>query len=108
VLELRPMTNIAEAIADLDRRIADVESNMATVRREIAAHAVPRHMLNWLLDFVAVADGKLEELRGRRAELQRRRDNSAQMVHEESNAVVSMAGWSSRPPMQENGRGVTA
>jgi hypothetical protein len=30
------------------------------------------------------------------------------MVHEGGNAVVSMAGWNSRPPVQDNGRGVAA
>jgi hypothetical protein len=76
-----PMTNIADAIGDLDRRIADVESNMATLRREMAAPGIPAHMLGWLLDFLATAEAKLGELRDRRAEMQRSRETDCS-VHE--------------------------
>jgi hypothetical protein len=89
---LPPAASVAEAIADLDQRIADVESNIATLKREIAGHAVPRHMLTWLMDFVAGAEVKLEELRGRRRELQRRRDSSIQTVLEGRNTIVSRLG----------------
>ena len=89
---LPPAASVAEAIADLDQRIADVESNIATLKREIAGRAVPRHMLTWLIHFVAGTEVKLEELRGRRRELQRRRDNSIQTVHEGRNTIVSRLG----------------
>jgi hypothetical protein len=89
---LPPAASVAEAIGDLDQRIADVESNIATLKREIAGHAVPRHMLTWLVDFVAGTEVKLEELRGRRRGLQRRRDNSIQTVLEGRNTIVSRLG----------------
>jgi hypothetical protein len=71
---MRPMMNIAEAIGDLDRRIADVEGNLATLRREMAAPGIPAHMLRWLLEFIATAEGKLDKLRDRRAEMERSRE----------------------------------
>ena len=68
------MTSIVDAIGDLDRRIADVECNLATIRREMAPPGIPAHMLGWLLDFMATAEAKLGELQDRRAELQRSRE----------------------------------
>jgi hypothetical protein len=89
---LPPAASVAEAIADLDQRIADVESNIATLKREVAGHAVPRHMLTWLIDFVAGTEVKLEVLRGRRRELQRQRDDPIHTVHEGRNTIVSRLG----------------
>jgi hypothetical protein len=41
------MANVADAIADLDQRIADVEGNIATLRREMTEPAVPGNLLQW-------------------------------------------------------------
>jgi hypothetical protein len=68
------MTNSADVIGDLDRRIAGVESNLATLKREMAEPGVPSHMVKWLLEFIVVAEGKLIELRDRRADMQRSRE----------------------------------
>jgi hypothetical protein len=46
---------------------ADVEGNLATLRREMAAPGIPAQMLRWLLDFIAIAETKLNDLRDRRA-----------------------------------------
>jgi hypothetical protein len=70
------MPNLAHVIGQLDQRIADVEGNLATLKREMAAPGIPAHMLRWLFEFMATAEAKLGELRARRAELHRQPDSS--------------------------------
>jgi hypothetical protein len=73
MLPVGPMAKITNVV-ELDERIADIESNLATIRRELEARTVPVPVRNWLLDFIAIAEVRLVGLRARRAQLQRQGD----------------------------------
>jgi hypothetical protein len=72
------MASIDEAIAEIDRQIGAVETNLTTLHREVQGGNVTGGALASLQDFINMAEGRLEGLRTHRAELERQRDGGKQ------------------------------